>query len=820
MMRACSWALVLLTDMEKLWHDLRHGARLLTKSPAVSAVAILAIGLGIGLTTAMFSIVYGTVLRGLPYEGSERFMYVGQHNLPAGQEFVGISIHDYNDYRAEQRAFEDLAAYHQTGLSLSGTERAEYIEGVHLTSNTFQILGVQPQLGRLFTSADERAGAERVALISETLWRNRYASDPAILGKPIRLNGRQATIIGVMPAEFRFPDRQQIWLPMDLDPVALARGTGQTLDVFGRLRPGTSREDAVAQLTAIAERMERDNPTTNKDVRPTVDPFMQVYVGRDAVQLLNTMLGAVFLVLLIACTNVANLLLSRAILRAKEVGIRAALGASRARLAFQFLSESVVLCAAGAVLGTLLSYVGIWAFNASLEPSRIPAFIDIRMDAAVLQFVLGLTLLTALVSGVIPAIKASRGDVNHVLKDESRGASSFRLGKLSRGLVMFEIALSCGLLVAAGLTTRSIVQLRNVDLGFDDARMFTALLTLPQAMYPDSALPRFYDRLHEQLGQVGDFEAFTLASSLPGWGGMDERIALEGRSYDRPQDHPTAMRIGITPTYAATLGVQLSEGRNFTDADRAGATLVALVNRGFARKYFPGESVIGRRLRIANEENAQSWLTIVGVLPDLRYEELADPDVETAVFFVPLAQRPQSTFFIMGRTRADPLAVTNDVRSAVAAIDGDLPLRWPRTLRSAIELDTWFINVFGSLFIMFGAVALGLAAVGLYAVMAFSVSQRTREVGIRMALGADAGQVLRMILRQGVVQVTIGMAFGLFLAVWVSRLLAVILFDVNARDPVIFAGVVTVLTLTALLACIVPAHRATRIHPLQALRHD
>ena len=806
--------------METIWKDLWHGARLLTRSPGVSVVSVLALGLGIGLSTTMFSIVYGVVLRGLPYPGSNRIMTVGQQNLPADQDYVGITIHDYKDYAAQQRAFEDLAAYSFVNASVSGTERAEQFSGAYLTANTFTLLGVQPLLGRLFTPADEGRAAERVVLISETMWRDRYASARTAIGKSIRVNGRPVTIIGVMPDDFRFPNNQQLWLPIDLDPLALERGAGYTLDVIGRLREGTSRTDALDNLTAIAERMERENPATNTNVRPTVDPFTTVNIGHDAVGMLYTMLGAVFFVLLIACTNVANLLFSRAIVRSKEVGIRTALGASRARIVMQLLTEALVLCSLGALLGTLLSFAGIAVFNASLEPSFIPFFVSIKVDGAAMQFVFALTIITTLVAAAIPALKSSRGDVSGLLKDESRGASSFRMGRLSRALVVFEIALSCGLLVAAGLTTRSIIKLRNVDLGFDESNLFTGILSLSESSYPDSTMPLFYQQLSERLAVVPGLEVGALATSLPGMGGLSEHIALEGTSYQRQQDQPIATHIGITPDYPATLGLSLLEGRGFTGADRAGTQPVAIVNQSFERRHFPGSSALGRRFRIGSDNEASSWLTIVGVLPDVRYDELADGNDPAEAFFTPLAQQPQSGFFIIGRTRNASVDVTNDVRAAVAAIDRDLPLTWTRSLRRAVEVDTWFFDVFGGVFVVFGGVALVLAAVGLYAVMAFSVSQRTREVGIRMAIGASSSDVRIMILRQGVLQVAIGMFFGLLMAFGVSRLLQVILFDVDPRDPIVFITVIALLTTTAVLACIVPARRATRIHPLDALRHD
>ncbi len=437
-------------------------------------------------------------------------------------------------------------------------------------ANTFEILHVQPARGRAFRPDEDVRVAEPVAIIGYALWQTRYGADPQIIGRVIRVNGRPTTVVGVMPESFRFPENQQLWLPLDVDPLGVPRGGGPSLEVFGRLRADRSIAEATAELGAIATRLERDHPATNKDLRPVVDLFTDAYIGEQAIGLLLTMLGAVFFVLLIACTNAANLALSRAILRTREVGIRAALGASRRRIITQFLIEALVLSALGSVLDALIALAGIHLFNASLEPSRIPFFISVRLDGAALLFVLGLALLTTLVAGTIPALQAARADVLGVMKDSARGSSSFRLGRTSRVLVTIEIALSCGLLVAAGLTTKSIVRLRNVDLGFDQENLITGGIQLMAPAYSDSSRPLFLQRLSERLAALPGLTSHTLASSLPGLGGENVRIALEGRSYEREQDHPQAMRSSVNPSYLNTLGVSVR------------ATHPAATRRGYA----------------------------------------------------------------------------------------------------------------------------------------------------------------------------------------------------------------------------------------------
>ncbi|MGH7460818.1 MAG: ABC transporter permease, partial [Longimicrobiales bacterium] len=443
----------------------------------------------------------------------------------------------------------------------------------------------------------------------------------------------------------------------------------------------------------------------------------------------------------------------------------------------------------------------------------------IKLDAIALAFTLGITVLTTAFSGIIPALQASRAQVTDVLKDESRGSSSFRLGRVSRALVVFEIALSCGLLVAAGLTIKSVVKLRNVNLGFDSSNVFTARVSLDEVSYPQPATyVQFYENLVPRLAALPGVKAVSLASSLPGVGEGNYAFAVEGVTYDRDQDFPNAPRIAIQPGYFQMLGLKLLEGRDLNSADRADGLPVVLVNRSFARKYFPDQSAVGRRIRLGNSQSTRPWLTIAGVVPDATAGELGEDPPE--VMYVPFAQNAQRSMAIVARTQGDALGIISGVRETVAALNADLPIYQTRELRDAIAAETWFYRVFGVLFMIFGLIALLLAAIGLYAVMSFSVSQRTREVGIRMAVGAQARDVLKMIMRQGLLQVGLGMVFGLIFALLMSRLLSIILFDVQPRDPLIFGSIALILVITALAACLVPARRATSVHPLEALRFE
>jgi predicted permease len=727
-----------------------------------------------------------------------------------------------------QKSFVDLAAYRNASLTVSGSERAEQLSGTYITANAFGLLPVQPAMGRLFRAGEDQPGAEKVALLSHGLWQNRYNSDAAILGKSIRVNGVPSTIVGVMPPGFQFPYTQQIWLPLDVDPLQTPRGTApghESLEVFGRLRADATLEQAQLELNRIALQLEQEHPESNKNVRAALGLLTSRYIGEQASGLLLTMLGAVFLVLLVACTNVASLLLGRAVMRSKEVGIRTALGATRGRLVTQFLTESLVLALAGSALGIVLALYGVRAFNGAIASANIPYWAIIKVDDAALLLVLGLTALCALLAGTIPALQAARSRVGEVLKDASRGASSFRLGRISRALVVLEIGLSGGLLVAAGLTIKSVVKLRNIDLGFESTQLFTAQLQLPDTRYADpQRRVAFYDEVVRRVSAIPGVSSATVTTALPGVGAAWGSFALEGATYQRPQDYPSAHRISITPDFFRTLGAQPVAGRAFNTGDGVNSLPVAIVNEPFVRTFFPGlarpDQAVGQRIRVDNGEPTARWLSIVGVVPDLTAGELAESRLRAPAWYVPMAQTTEPFASIIARSSSDPLVLSSEIRDVMASMDADLAIAQSGTLRGAVERDTWFIPLFGGLFMIFGGAALCMAVIGLYAVTAFSVSQRTRELGIRMAMGARAGDVMRMVLRQGLLQVGMGTVIGLALALALAQLLAVIMFDVQPRDPLIYGGVIAVLGTTAIVACLVPARRATRVHPTEALRHE
>jgi putative ABC transport system permease protein len=806
--------------MDLLVKDVRFGARMLVKHPGSSAISVLALALGIGLTAMMFSIIHGAVLRGLPFDGADRLVHITRSNPVEGFTGMSLPIHDFEDYRAQQQSFTELAGYYTGTVNVSGIDRPERFDGAFIMPEAFALLRVQPFMGRIMLPDDNSPGAPHVMLISHDAWQARFGGDPDIIGRVVRANAKPTEIIGVMPPGFAFPTTEQVWVPLGMDAATIPRGEGMWLMTMARLRDGVSIDQANVEVAAIAQRLETDYPDTNRNIRAEVVPFVEAYIGEQAINMLYTALGAVFMVLLIACANVANLLISRASARSREVGIRTAIGASSVRIVRQFLTESFILSLAGGVAGLAIAWVGIRLFNNAIAPTNPPFWIDIALHGDVLLFVLAITALASLLAGGIPAWQASRSNVADVLKDESRGASSFRLGRISRALVVTEIALSAGLLVGAGLMIRSVTKINTVDFPFAAAEVFTARIGLPEAQYPDAeSQRRFFEELMPRLEALPSVDAVSLIQALPSVGSSSSRFAVDGAEYQEDRDFPNARSILTVPGAFDVLRVGMLQGRGITDQDRAGSLPVAVVNETLARRYFDGDA-IGKRIRMGGRNSEQDWRTIVGVVPDMYLEGLNGNELIAAVY-VPFAQSNARFMSVVARSRrGDPMALAQPVREAVLGIDPDLPIYFVQTLKKAIDDNHWFYMVFGALFMVFGGAALFLAAVGLYGVMSTSVSNRTREMGVRMALGAKRRNVLGLVMRQGLLQLGIGLTLGLALAVGVSNLLQMLLFDVNPRDPLTFVSIGLVLTATAAAACFVPARRATRVDPMHALRYD
>ncbi|NOT09622.1 MAG: ABC transporter permease [Gemmatimonadales bacterium] len=808
--------------MGALFADLKYSLRMLRKHPGLASISIIALALGLGLTTTMWSITWGGILRGLPFEDAGRIMHLERARPTRGIESYGVPVSDFAAWREQQKSFEDLAAYGEGTVNVSGSEnRPERFEGGFVTAAAFPLLRVTPAVGRLFTESDGHPGAPPVVLLGWEVWQNRYAADPAIVGKTIRANGVMREVIGVMPRGFLFPTNARLWLPRTIDPLALPWGEGDELEVMGRLKPGVTRAQALREFETIAARLAKEHVKENEGVGPVIRPFTDEYVGEEASLMLWTMMAAVLGVLLIACSNVANLLLARAATRTKEVAIRTALGANRWRIVSQLLSESFVLSAIGALLGIVIAWAGTNLFMNAIRDTDPPFWIDVRLDGSVLAVSAGITLLAALVSGVIPALQATRTSINAVLKDESRGSSSLRLGKFSRGLVVAELALSGGLLVGAGFMIQSVIQLSTFDYGVRTENVFTARVGLFESTYPDSASRmRFWAELEQRLAQIPGQRGVSLMTVLPGLEGWQQQLALEGKSYANERDYPSTRRVAVTPAWFAVFGVRATEGRLLESGDLKDALPVAVVTRGFAKAHFGAASPVGKRIRIGGAEATEPWLTIVGVIPEVWYDGTDSDQKFHAAVLTPIAQGDYRFLSIAVASQGDPLALTQPVQAVVESIDKDQPVYFVRTLVEVLRQSGWFYGVFGTLFMVFGGAALFLATVGVYGVMSFSVSRRTQEVGVRMALGANSRDVMTMFLAQGGRQVAIGLSIGLVLAFFLSKGLALVMFNVNVKSPVMYVVVTAVLAATSLLAIAIPARRAMGVHPMEALHYQ
>ncbi len=806
--------------MHSVLKSIRYGVRMVLRNPGLAVISIVALTLGIGLTTTMFSIVYGALYRGLPFEESHRLMHVGRNNLAEDIEDMGVTIHDFVDWREQQTSFEAIAGFYQGTVNVAGSEgRPDRYDGAFMSANTFQLIGAQPLLGRTFRAGEDRPEAEPVIILGYSAWRDRYGSDPDVIGRVVRVNGEQTTIVGVMPEGFAFPIAEEVWVPLRMNPLEIERGQGYTLSVFGRLKDGVSLDQVHAEFSAIARRLELEYPETNEGVGVVIKPYTERFIGDEPARLLWTMMAAVFGVLLIACANVANLLLARATVRSREVAVRTALGASRARVVAQLLTETLVLSALGGLLGLGVAWIGVNLFNRSIVNTDPPFWIDIKVDPVAVLFVIALVLVSSVIAGIFPAVQSSGADVNEILKDESRGSSSLRIGKFSRGLVVAEIALSFGLLVGAGLMIRSVAKLRTIDYGFAPQEIFSARVGLFDSDYPDDpSRVRFFDEMRERLAALPGVRSAAIASNLPGLGSGRWRVGVEGKTYDRDQDYPMARGNSVSPGYFESFGASVLQGRDFTAQDRAETLPVAIVNQSFVQAFFPGESPVGRRFRVGDSTSEEPWVTIVGVVPDLF---MGGPENEFPEgFYLPMAQKVARFMFMLARTDANPMALAPLVRDEVVAVDENLPIYWVRTLEQAIAESTWFYTVFGTLFVVFGGVALFLAAIGLYGVMSFAVSRRTKEVGVRMALGAERGDVLKLVLKQGLWQLAIGVVLGIGFGALLSRGLQEFLFEVGAMDPMTFVAIAVVLVSTGILASLIPARRATRVDPMVALRYE
>jgi len=803
--------------METLIQDLRYSVRMLLKKSSFTAIAVLALAIGIGANTAIFSVVNALLLRPLPYRNFERISMIWMDNPKLGVTEDWHSYPNYVDFKEQNQSFEDMAAFNNRSFNLTGAGDPVRVMGLWSTASLFSVLGVEPMLGQVFTEAEEEPGKDLVVVLSHGLWQRRFGSDPGVIGQQISMNGVNRTVLGVMPPSFNFPEKNiELWIPIPITPQRKQARSQISYKAVGRLKPGVTIAQARQDMGAIAKRLDDQYSQSNYGINLVLLRDQETKGVKTALLIL---LGAVGFVLLIACANVANLLLARASIREKEMAIRLALGAGRWRVIRQLLTESILLGTIGGAVGLLLAFWGLDALLA-VSPTDIPHLDQTKIDVKVLLFTLGVSLLTGLVFGLVPALQASKPDLNDALKEGGRGAGGgTRTMRIRNLLVVSEIALSLVLLVGAGLLIRSFVRLQQFELGFNPENLLTMRIQLPGSKYKDGKqVSGFYQQLLDRLEALPGVQSVgAIASVFLDDTPNSTNFTIEGRPVPVGAESIEVPLDSVSNKYFRVMGIPLLAGREFDERDGPGAPLVAIINQTFARRFFPGEDPIGKRYIYGQPgPNNNPWITIVGVVGDMRrtgFDRPVRPET-----FLPEAQSPDGSLTIVARTTGDPSALAGALRSEVWAIDKDQSVYNIKTMRQTLAemLSQRRFNMM--LLGVLAAVALVLASVGIFGVMSYAVAERTHEIGLRMALGAQAGDVLNLIVRQGMLLVGTGLLVGLVASFALTRLMSTLLYGVSATDPLTFIAIPVVLTGVALGACLVPARRAIKVDPMVALR--
>jgi putative ABC transport system permease protein len=810
--------------METLIQDLRFGVRMLLKRPGFTAVIVLALALGIGANTAIFSVVNTVLLRPLPYKEADQLVMVWENNAQKGINIMPMSPADFADYKEQNSVFEQMAYSRDGQYILTGMGEPEAIWAYRFSANFFDVMGVAPELGRTFTAEEDRPGAGKVVVLSHKLWQRRFGGNADVVGQSITLSGEPYTVIGVMPAGFRHPQMVEMWTPIALDPSMMSNRNATMLRVMARLKPGATIKQAQTEIAAIARRLEEQYPATNAGKSVKLESLREGYAGDIQLPLKVLMLAVIF-VLLIACANVANLLLARSVARQKEIAIRIALGASRMRIIRQFLTESVLLSLMGGTLGLLLALwstgILVGLFPNNIANLSIPQVENIPIDAKALAFTLLISLVTGIVFGLVPALQSAKFGLNDILKEAGKSSmTSRRGGRLRDLLVVAEMAMALVLLVGAGLLIKSFLQLQQGDLGLDPKNVLTAQVMLPSYKYSDVQKRRSFVRdVITRLEGLPGVQSVGATNFLPltgFWGSLS--FTIEGQPAPAPGEEPEADNRIATENYFRTMGIGLVRGRQFTDADRDGAPKVAIINESLARRFFQNEDAVGRRLNLGDASEPDMW-EIVGVVRDVKSFGLSE---ETHMdIYRPYNQLTFPLIAFTIRAASDPASMVAAVRNEVWSVDKDQPffskvLPMEQLASDSITLRRVSMLLLGA----FATLALILAVLGIYGVMNYSVTQRTQEIGIRLALGASRGDVFKLVVRQGMLLAVAGVGIGLLSAFAVTRLMSSLLYGVGATDPLTFVVIPLILTGVALVACFVPARRATKVDPMVALRYE
>ena len=809
--------------MTTLLQDVRYGLRGLWRSRGFTLVAVCSLALGIGANTAIFSLVNAVMFKPLPLSEPERLALVWEEVPAIGAVRDSPAPGNYSDWKAQNRVFEDMAAFSWLSFNLTGDGEPEKLSAYGVTANAFPLLGVRPALGRNFLAEEDRPGAGKVVILSHALWRRRYGGEPGILGRQILLDGEQHTVVGVMPAGFQFLQSYiGLWVPAALSQEELARRDLHYLTVVARLRPGVTHGQAAADIAAITERIALTDPDQSAGLKSSVVPLREQLTGGVRRPLLM-LVAAVGFVLLIACANIANLLLARAAGRRKEIAVRTALGASRARIVRQLLTESVLLASLGGAAGLLLA---VWSFEflKKLIPEGLALSADLRLDAAALGYALAVSFLTGLVFGLAPTLQASRVELNEALKQGGgRGGLGAGGGRLRGALVVVEVALALVLLVGAGLMIQTVFHLRDQYAGFRPEEVLTARTVLPERKYADpERRAAFYDEVLARVRNLPGVVSAGYTTSVPlQWKGGANGFVIDGPA-PPPGVAANAVHRQVSDGYLQTMGIALREGRYFDGRDDGRALPVVIVNETMARKYWPNDSALGKRIKFNLEKGRDPWRTVVGVVADVRQMGM-DAPVKAEMYF-PYRQIASHAFYrprdLAVRAAGDPLALVPAVRAAVQAVDRDQPLSNIATMDKLLADETGSRGLAMALLAAFAALALLLAALGIYGVLAYFVTQHVPEIGVRLALGAQPRDILRLVLGRGMGLACGGLALGLAAAYALTRLVESMLFGVSANDPATFGAVALLLGAVALAACLVPARRAARVDPLVALRYE
>lgn len=822
--RSAGWESLL----ETCWQDLRVGLRGLCKSPGFAAVAVLTLALGIGANTAMFGVVNAVLLRPLSYKDSDRLVQLIGHDQQRGVDFDWVSFPNFHDWAKQSRAFQYMAAYKFHSFNLTNVGQAQMLSGIKASANLLPTLGAEPILGRNFRAEEDKPGRDHEVILGYDTWTRSFGSNPQIIGKALTLNDELYTVIGVMPARFNFPPTLPVTTSIPtrktqfLVPLGIASNPTERdwnmLGVIARLKPGVTVGEARADLNTVARNLELQYPAQNRGLAIRVERLLNQVVG-DVRPALWILLGAISLVLLVACANVASLLLARSTIRQKEIALRASLGASRLRLVRQLLTESLLLALAGGILGIVLAYAGVLLLP-RLSPDNLPRLGEVAIDGRVLAYTLAVSIVTGVIFGIAPSLRSSSVDVSLPLKSQATtSTASSEHSRLRSALVVSEVGLSLALLMGAGLMLKSFFCLERVDPGFRADKLLTIWTVLPETKYAPEQRAAFYQQVWQRIRRLPGVKSVGAIDDLPlsGIHGGGP-FTIEGHPTESDADAPKAYRCTVSQGYFETMGTPLLQGREFTERDRQGAPTVLLVNETAARRYWPGQNPVGSRLSFTTGRTQPTWLEIVGVVRDVLHDGLDSPARPT--IYLPFLQSAQAFMVTVVRTDIHPAGLASAVREAIAAVDKDQPVMMTRTMTDIFSDSVAQRRFNTALIVAFGALALLLAMVGVYGLMAYTVTQRTHEMGVRIALGADRSDVMKLVLGRGIRLTVMGIAFGLAMALVVTRFLSKLLFNVSQTDPATFVAVSVCLGAVALLASYIPARRAMQVDPMVALRYE